>query len=972
MHNTEQLKARLRFGTASMLIGAMGLMGTAGAIAQDTDVADEDIEEVVVTGTRIVRSGASAPAPVTILNSEAISLAGEVNIATLLNQLPALGSTFSQAASSGFIGTTGLSFLDLRRLGTDRTLVLVNGRRHVGSQAGSAGVDINSIPQELVQSVEVLTGGASAIYGADAVTGVVNFKTKQDFEGISVFAQYGDADQGGSQAWTTRMIVGSNFADGKGNAVFSFEYSDVEGFEARQRDWERRDFRLVPNPANAGDPNDGTANGIPNQIYIEGATLNFITEDGIFFGLGGTFDDWKYTSNGFELFDGGERFGNSSIGGDGIPLVDIGGSLQPDASRYIATGQIRYELTENVNFFAEMKYINSQAESINGTGPFDIFSRSITSEYGFLTDADRQFMADNGIGSFLISRSHQEAMRTSAADRSLFRAVGGFDGELGETMNFELSYVHGRSRVSVRDNNRINDRFTAGLDAVVDPATGEVVCRSDLEGPGDLPGFAVDGCVPINVLGFNAISQEAVDWFTADAFITETVEQNVVSGYIGGDSSEAGFELPAGPIGWVIGGEYREELARSNPAVVDELGITFGNEIPPTVGGFDVWEAFAEVSVPLLSGETLAEELTFDAAIRFSDYSTVGSTTTWNLGMSWVPVEQVRFRGTYSKAVRAPNISELFGPQSQTFLFYDHPCDSLRIAAGTEFRAANCAALGITQPFTQEDGQGNTPGTSGGNPNVGEEESTSWTVGAVFTPEFAPGLSITVDYWNFEITDAIAAASLNDTFANCVDAPTLDNAFCRALTINPTTAELDTFELTQQNFAALEASGIDAEINYVWDLSGMSDSTDLGSIDFRLVGTYLINNDSFPFQTNPTFVDEEKGELGDPEWNANFNATWRITDWTFNYELRYISSMLLVEQDDLEAVPDLQDITETGDAWYHDIQVRYQVTEDIEFFAGINNLFEEHPPLNLSGAGTGSAIFDNIGRFYYGGLRANF
>ena len=431
-------KAALLFSAASLL----STLATGTVLAQDADEEEEFedvLETVLVTGSRIIRDGSTAPAPVTVLSAEMIGLQAEVNLANMLNQLPALGSTFTNASSSGFIGTVGLSFLDLRRLGTDRTLVLVNGRRHVGSQAGSASVDINSIPQELIERIEVMTGGASAVYGADAVTGVVNFIMKKDYEGISIYAQGGNADQGSSASYTTRAIVGSNFADDRGNAVMTMEFSKSSGHLNNERDWERRDFRRVRNPANAGDPNENSANGIPDQIFIENATLNFITAGGIFWDAFATGLDYKYGSNGFEEFDYGETFGSSSIGGDGIPLVDIGGSSQADLERYILTSNINYQLNDDVNLFLETKYINSQADAENGTGPFDIFSVFIPADYGFLTDADRTWMANNDSPGFLLSRTHQEAMRLSISERQLFRAVGGLEGSLGDTMKFELS-----------------------------------------------------------------------------------------------------------------------------------------------------------------------------------------------------------------------------------------------------------------------------------------------------------------------------------------------------------------------------------------------------------------------------------------------------------------------------------------------------------------------------------------------------
>lgn len=958
---------------------------TEQAVDQDAQDAEER-EVIVVTGTRIKRDGFTAPSPVTVLSDEAISLQGEVNLANVLNQLPALGSTFTNASSTGFIGTTGLSFLDLRRLGTDRTLVLVNGRRHVGSSAGSAAIDINSIPQELVERVEVVTGGASAIYGADAVSGAVNFVMKQDYEGVSLYGQMGQADEGNAFSYTIRGIAGSNFDNDRGNAVITFEYSNSDGFIGNDRSYNRRNLTFVENPEN-GDTADNPNDGIPDNILVSDARLNFITIPGLFLDLTGVVDD---TFEGFQIDEGGglniytpgdPRFlvDGIDIGGDGLPLSDITGSLQGDLQRVITTARINYELDPLVNVFLEAKYVNAQSFAFNGTGAFDIFSLGISADNAFIPSSVRTLLDDAGIPEddstiFLVSRSHNEAERTSKVERQLFRSVIGFDGEFENGIDYELSFVWGRATNQIQQgNNRINDRFFAGVDAVIDPETGNPVCRVsiDPDAADAFPDFAVDGCVPINLFGPNTISEEAIDWAYADGFVNESLEQSVITLAFTGDTSAMNFELPAGPIGWAAGTEYRHEKAKSFPSEVDQLGLTFLNIIPPTTGSFDVWEIFGEVSIPVLADLPFAEELSIDGAVRYADYSTVGSATSWKIGGSWTPVSDLRIRGTYSRAIRAPNISELFGPQSQTFLFFDDPCDAENLDQGSENRAANCTALGAPPGYVQDNTVGNTPGTTGGNPNVGEERANTWTLGGVLTPEWAPGLGISIDYWNVDIKDAISTPTLDDVLSNCVDGASIDNEFCPLITRDPTTFQVTTFVITNQNFAGLKARGLDFEVNYTFDLEDIG-LGDAGTLDTRVIGTRLLKLDNLPFQSQPDFVDEELGELGDPKWVVNFNTTWNWGDFTLNYELRYLSKQLLVEIDELAADPDLQDPFRTSSTMFHDIQGRYMLSENIQLFAGINNVAQKFPPLGLSGAGTGSAIFDNIGRFYYGGVRLTY
>jgi len=968
-----------------------------GAFAQAPDVIpdvdDEEIleeDQILVTGSRIRRSGFDTPQPVTVLDAEAIGLTGETNLGNLLNQLPALGATFSSSSSTGFIGTTGLNLLDLRRLGIDRTLVLVDGRRHVGGLDVSPAVDINSIPIEMVERVEVITGGASAVYGADAVSGVVNFVLRDDFEGFRVNAQLGNADEGNNLTYSIRGTGGGNFADGRGNAVIAFDYRRSNGFLASERSYERENLSFVQNPNDGIGANDDP--NVPDTILIENARLPLFN----FAGLTLSTDDVLGLAPGGELvpYDLGEIFDNGrrSIGGDGVLLSDIGGSLQPDQEQIVFNGKLNYEVHEKVNFFVEGKYAQNNAQSFNGTGSFDT-GIIIQNDNFFLSDASRQLLADQGLDSISVRRINNDfGERSDKITRETFRGVAGIEGDIRDNLSYELSYVYGRTNiVTTALNNRINPRFLAAYDAVAatqDVAdaidgveVGDPVCRSTAAAAtgGDpvlpngeaAPSFAFENCVPLDVFGVGQASPEAIAFINDDTVRNEEIQQQVITLAFSGDTSGY-LELPAGPIGFAFGGEYRKEEAFTRPAGLDQLGITFGNAIGTTEGEFDVWEGFFEASVPLLKDLPFAKELSVDGAVRLSDYSTVGQTTTWRVGGSWAPIEDIRFRSTFSRSVRAPNIGELFDGQNQTFIFPEDPCDAENLDAGGPQREANCRALGIPVGFQQDETSGNIPGTSGGNPNLGEETSEAFTVGAVFMPRFAPGWRLSVDFYDIDIDDAIIAPALDDVLSNCVDAETIDNSFCPLIERDPTTFQITGFTLTQQNVAALTARGIDFESSYSFDVPSFAGIANTGELDVRTIATYVLNRTDFPFQEFPDVEEREDGELGDPVWNIVNNITWRRNAFTFNYELRILDNQLLIEQDEFAIDPDIQFPFETSIEVYHDVQGRYQINDMFEVYAGINNITQNYPDAGLSGAGIDSAIFDNIGRFYYGGVAIRF
>ncbi len=944
---------------------ATALVAPSAFSQQDDD--SPALENVTVTGTRIVRDGFNTPTPVTVLSAEDIALSGSTTLGDFLNELPQLGSTFSLGNSSRFIGTAGLNLLDLRRLGTNRTLVLVDGRRHVAGTPGSAAVDVNTIPMEMVERVEVITGGASAIYGADAVTGVVNFILRDDYEGVSFSGQYGQADDSSFTRDSISLTAGRNFGSG-GNAVFSVEMATQDALSAKDRPQTGIPVRLVNNPAD-GD-SGGTNDGIPDQIYVQNAGLWIISTGGLVpLGSGYIFDP----DGSFRQVNRGTDFGGGEC--TNCDFIDLRNTtqLQPELERLALNGKLSYAFDDAHSMFLEAKYVDVQTLS-SGQPAFD-FGRAITvnRDNAYLDSNATAFMDANGLATLPVRRFNEDAgLRIEDNERETARIVLGLEGQLNNSWDYNVSGVWGRTtQTQVNNNNRINDRWLASTDAVVDPSTGNVVCRATIDPNATLPGsstpvptFARTGCIPTSIFGDGAVNPAAAAWFNTDAIRSNEIEQKVVSGYA---TTEFGG-LAAGPIGFAGGVEYREEESSSNPDPLSALGLTFLNALAPTVGDYDVTEVFAEFTVPLLANAPFAESLSLDVAGRFADYSTVGNAPTWKAGLDWQPMEDIRFRTTYSEAIRAPNIGELFGGRSQNFFTVTDPCSEDQLNNGINGRAtreANCRALGIAQGFDSTVDAATIPGFSGGNPGLSEEEAETFTAGFVFTPSWAEGLALSIDYWDIQIDESIATVTGQQIVNRCVDDPGgINNQFC-ALVTRDGMSELTSILSISQNVQALEASGYDLEASYGMDLYG-------GRLTARTIATYLEDNVTFPFQSDPTSEVRNDSFLGQPELAGNINLTYDRGNWQVNWESRYLDSMSQTRFETLANNPDIQAQNFTGGVTYHDLQVRYRFDNGLELYAGGDNIGDKDAPVFLTATGNGSGLYDNIGRFYYGGLRFAF
>src|SRR5688572_14904664 len=988
----------------SLAIPAAALAFASGHVsAQEPPgaAAQAPLESIIVTGSRIVMPGVAVSNPVMSVGAEAIVKSGVTDVTDYLKTLPALvGSTDKNdaAGSNTFIGGTGLTLLNLRNLGEDRTLVLVNGRRHVAGLPGSAAVDVDTIPFALLERVDIQTGGASALYGADGVSGVVNFILRRDFEGFDLRAQYGASGEGDADTVLVSGVLGQNVDDGRGNVTVALEYSKEKRLRAKDRDF-AGGGGLASFLDNHDDALDDDPN-VPDQIPYRDAVFWDSGPAGAVFT---DFDNLQDFNGDDEPWD----FGALPIlsldpliapippfhaqGGDGARLDQYIGDLTPDEDRYTFNALLTYEINPAARLFADLKYSKTKAFS-EGQPSFDFFLL-LEPDYAYTPPNIAAHAAAEGDGLLFVSRDHFDlGIRGEDIERDTRRVVAGIEGDLDATTRYEVSLVYGSTEVdNLQTNNRFNDRFAAALDAVVDPETGEVVCRSNLDPsavPGNAESFGFDpllgaawagsftpgpdsGCVPVNILGTNAVSPEARDWITTDSLAFSKIEQFVATAFLTGDSSNL-FELPAGAIGWAAGIEYREEKSKSIPAPEDQAGLTFGNQLLPSDGRYDVSEVFAEVNVPLLSERPFADKLSVDGAVRYSDYSTTGGATTWKAGLTWAPVYDLRLSATIAEATRAPNIGELFDPGGQTFQGINDPCDINNLNEGTEFRAANCAALltslGVDPTTYTDPNSAFVSGSLRGNTDLTEEVAESFTVGLQYSPRWVEGLLFRIDYYDIELTDAINTASAQEAAENCVDLPTLDNDFCGLQTREDGVGGVIDFVQQPLNVAKFTTEGYDFEVVYQLDTSRFAGSN-YGLFTFRLLGNKL---EDLTFINLPGAAPDEDlgqgpidGEAEAPEWQAVFDLGWELGPFFVSYEFSWFDETARYSPETVAGEPDIADsrYLEFSAHEVHDLYARYSLDDGLSLYAGINNVTDEQPDIGMTYYPVSA-----VGRFFYAGL----
>lgn len=949
---------------------------TASSFAVEEGV--NKVERIEVTGSRISKAKLSQPAPIVTISAEDIAKSGTPDLGSILAELPAIGSTDTLIGNNDSNEDAGVSSADLRRLGASRTLVLVNGKRHVAGAPGSSQVDLSTIPAALIERIEIITGGASAIYGSDAVSGVVNVILKDNFDGLQLNASVTNSTEGvGSESHSISILAGTDIADGRGNMTFFVgkdRIREVMANDLRQSD----NWGTVDNPLS-----EGEEDGIPDRLTVPRVMSERISENAVLNPFGAAGDIYTFANNGSPELMPAREFTNSLAFGsfpDGcqycFKLQDYENVL-PELEKITVGSTLNYNLTDNHTFYSDFKFVRSEIQQ-QFQPSFRFGNVAINVEDNpYLDEELRQQFLNEGTTSVAMSKFFGELGNRSADNkRELFRFVGGIEGlfTLGETdFAYDTYYVYGQTDNRRKTlNDLVPDNLVAALDAVVDPSTGEVACRSQvpsLQGDDYTDPASVNGgdCTPYNPFGYNQASDGAKDWVSADVTRTDRITQELIGGSITFDTMQF-FELQGGAIGIAAGFEYREETSESNTDEFTKAGFLTNAATPDSYGEFDVTEGFIEVSLPILAGLSFAKELTLDAAYRTADYSHAGSADAWKVGLLYQPLDDIRIRGTYGQAVRAPNIAEAFSPQSPGFGRVSDPCDADNINDNPN-RVANCATLGIPVGFEANDNV-SIDTVSGGNPDLESETSTSLTVGFVWTPSFADNFSMTVDYYDIEIEDAISFIATQSIADNCVDAAGgPDESFCSQIDRDPVTNDVDLIRSGYLNAAALTTRGIEADFDYDMNLSDFNYN---GELKLNLFVNHLLELENFEFQNRPDKVNVENGEVGDPEWQARLSATYLVDDYTINWTTRFVDRSARIDLSPEGDIPEDLSPAYVGSMVTHDLSASYQILDSTRVDLGIRNLTDKLPPDYISASGSDEAIYDVIGRRFFANLSINF
>ncbi|MBS0473911.1 MAG: TonB-dependent receptor [Proteobacteria bacterium] len=976
---TVSLKSLLRnttiLGTAAM---ASGLWATA-AIAQTAETtADQQSNEIVVTGSRIARPEANVPNPLVTVSSEQITDSGTTNLTDYLKSIPALAGSQSSYDNSGDranIGTTGLNLLDLRNLGADRTLVLIDGRRQVAAVDGTQSVDINTIPSDLIERVEVSTGGASAVYGADGVSGVVNFIMKKNFSGITGRAQAGISGHGDAGQRLISLTAGHNFADGRGNIAIAWEHGEEDRLQTRDRDWMTGTNRIgFYRNAGETEASPDASGGDPDYIPLNNIRYNDTSR------AGGIDVDWDgipdfYGANG-AVYDRGTFVPDYyQQGGSGTLVSDYGNDLLPQIRRDVFNGLAHFDVSPALTLYAEAKYAKTKSYSL-GQPSFDYYL-VIPEDNPFIPAAVRPFI-DPALGGVMVNRDNFDlGQRGEDITRETIRTVVGAKGSLSDHLKYDVSWVYGRAKITSHYiGDILTDRYYAAIDAVQGP--NGITCRVNLDPTwtpnqpynytrNEIPPttFTPGQCLPLNLFGEGLNSQAALDWIKTDTTDRSRLTQNVVNASITGDTGGF-FKLPGGPVGFAIGGEYRKETSSFVADPLAQQGLTFTNVLGNTTGKFDVWEAFGEVAVPLLSDRPFFHRLELEGALRYSHYSSIGNTTAWKLGGTWAPVRDIAFRGTWSRAVRAPNIGELYGARSQTFEFIDDPCGQSYLIHGTQYRVANCqtllSGLGVANPGAYNDTRSvNIPGYSGGNPNVKQEAAKTWTAGVVLQPRFIPRLVLTADWYDIRIENAINTVDAQTVADLCVDQPTLANQYCAAITRQnggQNAGFITGFEVGPVNVANFRTAGLDVMLDY------RIPTERLGTFSVHMVGNYLNKLTFIPIPGSPPVDSSEQPYA--PKYQASVDLGWKMGRVKVSYGIDYFSKVYRYKRQTVATDPDIvaPQYLKLKPRWQHDINVGVDVNDDFEFFGGVRNLFDQKPDI-----GSLNYPISAVGRYFYAGVK---
>lgn len=960
------------FKRTKIMTGVLTALGGVLAATSMPTWAQEP-QVVQITGSRILRSDLQGTTPVVSINLDTMGNIGAENFADMATQLPqfapSFGASRTQSTFSG-IAASGLNLVNLRNLGSVRSLVLINGRRTAGATSTATGTDFNNIPTANIERIEIITGGASAVYGSDAVAGVINIITKKNLEGVEIGLNYGESFEGDNKNPSVSMVAGGKFGD-KGRGMLTLEFDKQGRVSCRDRFICAEDFTWINPAVQVRGPATYSGVGLGGRFFVGGNS---------FVRRGGQFTD----ANGALIpfngpLDGYNRNADRDIA---IPT-----------KRVLAAAELEYDLMKGVRAFGEFNYGETNIESQFEGHPFQ--SNQPGSRFGtlnpniplnnpFIPQALRDAITAYNANPPLVGtppapapqitevvwwQRFNDAGGPRGADssrrmtRSVFGLKGDFDSIAGFGRNFrwELSHTLGRTAVTLNTEGLVNtSNLYNGLRVEADPANpGQFRCVD--------AGARAQGCVPINPFADYTPAMRQALRIGSVAVGTSSMNDTLLT------LTGTVADLPAGAVRAAVGAERRTFSGFLDRDVVVNNALATGNQISDTeFAKTKTDELFAEVLVPILADKPFAQSLNLEGAIRQSDTNT-SSYNTWNYGGDWEPVKGLRFRVKQAKSVRAPLPGELSGVGLTAGVVSD-PCTATRRNLNPT-RAANCAADGVpanyAPPLTVEQG---VSGLTGGNPNLQPEEGKTLTVGFVWTPPQVKGLSIAVDRFDIDITKIITTVSRQDAVNACYDTPNrlLCNVVTRGANVQIPGANYVLTAVNEQleNVARLQVGGTDLDVRYNTALPG-----GWGDLDVNLIATLYDEATQTTIGLPINLLGAAGGSTTDQGWiklTGNANIGWRYKGFSANWNLRYIGKADMSNSSTAAGFPQI------GERVYHNVRLGYQLAKGLEVYGGITNLEDRKPPFFGFGTSGTQALdtvpgyYDVFGRSFFVGAKFKF